>query len=142
MINFNGMTIYERIRYFRKNILHISQDEFGKQLGVSRSIIANIELNLLAKPEQKEPLYKLICKEFNVNPDWLYNGNEPIINPVTDDEFLAGFIGDMLKDEEMTPKKAFFKAFANLPDEFFIKLYEDFKQCETYIPSQKNSDAD
>lgn len=136
------MEIFERLRILRKDYLHLSQQEFGETLGVTRSVIKNIELNALAKPEQKEPLYKLICKEFNVNPDWLYNGNEPIFNQVTDDEFLAGFIGDMLKDEEMTPKKAFFKAFANLPDEFFIKLYEDFKQCETYIPSQKNSDAD
>ncbi|SHM77056.1 DNA-binding transcriptional regulator, XRE-family HTH domain [Anaerosporobacter mobilis DSM 15930] len=136
------MELHERIRHLRKNELKLTQEKFGELLGVSRSVINNLERNVLAKPEQKEPLYKLICKEFNVNPDWLYNGNEPIFNQVTDDEFLAGFIGDMLKDEEMTPKKAFFKAFANLPDEFFIKLYEDFKQCETYIPSQKNSDAD
>ena len=136
------MEIFERLRILRKDYLHLSQQELGETLGVTRSVIKNIELNALAKPEQKEPLYKLICKEFNVNPDWLYNGNEPIFNQVTDDEFLAGFVGDMLKDEEMTPKKAFFKAFASLPNEFFIKLYEDFKQCEKYIPSQKNSDAD
>lgn len=52
----------------------MSQTAFGKQLGVSRSVIKNIELNALAKPDQKIPLLKLICKEFSVNEEWLING--------------------------------------------------------------------
>lgn len=68
------MELYERIRELRKNHLHMSQTDFGKQLGVSRSVINNIELNALAKPEQKLSLLKLICKEFSVNEEWLING--------------------------------------------------------------------
>ncbi len=68
------MELYERIRNLRKNYLHLSQTEFGDRLGVSRSVIKNIELNALAKPEQKLSLLKLICKEFSVNEEWLING--------------------------------------------------------------------
>lgn len=78
------MEMHDRIRILRKECLHLSQTEFGNRLGVSRSVIKNIELNVLARPDQKLSLIKLMCKEFNVNEDWLLNGNEPMfVEPVT-----------------------------------------------------------
>lgn len=68
------MEMYERIRQLRKDELKMSQEAFGKRLGVSRSVIKNIELNALARPEQKLSLIKLICKEFSISEDWLLNG--------------------------------------------------------------------
>lgn len=68
------METYERVKILRKNFLKMSQTAFGECLGVSRDVIKNIELNALARPEQKMSLYKLICKEFNVSEDWLLNG--------------------------------------------------------------------
>lgn len=69
------MEIYERIRQLRKQNLKISQERFGEELGVARSVIANIETNALARPEQKEPLYRLICEKFHVNYRWLMTGD-------------------------------------------------------------------
>lgn len=69
------MELHERIRYLRKEHLRLSQTAFGERLGVSRSVINNIELDALARPEQKLSLIKLICKEFSVSEDWLLNGN-------------------------------------------------------------------
>lgn len=68
------MEIYERIRLLRKEYLKLSQTKFGEILGVNRSNINNIEGNRLVNPEQKEPLYRLICKEFNVSYKWLITG--------------------------------------------------------------------
>lgn len=68
------MEVYERIRFLRKNTLKMSQEVFAERLGVSRSVIKNIELNALARPDQKLSLYKLICSEFNINEEWLLNG--------------------------------------------------------------------
>ena len=61
--------MFNRVRCLRKQKLHLSQGEFGEGLGVTRSVIKNMELNLLACPEQKESLIKLICKELNLNED-------------------------------------------------------------------------
>lgn len=72
------MEIHERVRDLRKKYLHLSQTAFGKTLGVSRSVINNIELNTLARPEQKLSLIKLMCKEFNVREEWLLDGIEPV----------------------------------------------------------------
>ena len=72
------MELHERIKEMRKNYLHMSQTDFGERLGVSRSVINNIERNVLARPDQKLSLMKLICSEFNVNEEWLLNGTEPM----------------------------------------------------------------
>ena len=82
------MEIHERVKKLRKEILHLSQTEFGEQLGVSRSVINNIERNVLARPDQKEPLYKLICKEYHVSYDWLMKGKgEPFKEDGEEDEY-------------------------------------------------------
>lgn len=73
------MEMHERIRDLRKNHLKMSQTVFGEKLGVSRDVIKNIELNTLARPEQKLSLIRLMCKEFNVNEDWILNGNGPML---------------------------------------------------------------
>lgn len=73
------MEMHERIKRLRKEYLHLSQTEFGKKLGVSRSVINNIERNALARPDQKLSLIKLMCSVFNVNEEWVIDGKEPMI---------------------------------------------------------------
>jgi hypothetical protein len=56
-------------------------------------------LNTLSKPEQKEPLYKLICKEFHVNYDWLTNGvGEPFSYDLPEDEYVRAVAEIDVKD--------------------------------------------
>lgn len=78
---------HERIRELRKNHLKMSQTVFGEYLGVNRDVINNIENNRLSHPEQKLSLYKLICKEFNVNEEWLRTGRGKIFAEQTLDAF-------------------------------------------------------
>lgn len=78
------MEMHERIKELRKNHLNLSQEAFGERLGVSRSVINNIERNALARPEQKLSLIRLMCKEFNVNEEWVLNGTGPMfVQPET-----------------------------------------------------------
>lgn len=72
------MEMHERIKELRKNYLHLSQTEFGERLGVSRSVINNIERNALARPDQKLSLIKLMCSVFDVSEAWLLDGTEPM----------------------------------------------------------------
>lgn len=75
------METFERIRFLRKKVLKLSQTDFGNRLGVSRDVIKNIELNALARPDQKLSLLKLIAREFNVREEWLLTGEEPMEAP-------------------------------------------------------------
>lgn len=64
------MTANDRIKLLRKE-LKVSQTRFGEMLGVSKSVIVNLELN---RVELKDMMINLICKTFNVNPLWLTKG--------------------------------------------------------------------
>lgn len=75
-----------RVRELRKT-LKLTQAEFGKRLSVSVDVITNIEGGRLARPEQKEPLYKLMCKEFNANYEWLMTGKGEMFNESQEDFF-------------------------------------------------------
>ncbi|WP_069988527.1 helix-turn-helix domain-containing protein [Massilioclostridium coli] len=60
----------QRVKELRK-ALHLSQSQFGKKLCVTGPAISRIEKGDRAVTDQ---MAKAICNEFNVNPDWLYNG--------------------------------------------------------------------
>ena len=64
------MIIGERIKLIR-NRLNITQDEFSKKLGTTRNTITNYEAG---RREPMEATIKSICREFNVNYEWLKNG--------------------------------------------------------------------
>ena len=74
--------MHERILLLRKS-LGLSRAAFGEKLGVSGDVINNIELNRLARPEQKMPLYKLICSTFHVREEWLLDGIGPMYIPAS-----------------------------------------------------------
>ena len=60
----------QRVKELRK-ALHLSQSQFGKKLCVTGPAISRIEKGDRAVTDQ---MAKAICNEFNVHPDWLYNG--------------------------------------------------------------------
>lgn len=65
-----------RLKNLRKDILKLSQEEFAKKLDISRANMSSIEIGRVALTERN---IKAICQTFNVNEDWLCNGNEPIL---------------------------------------------------------------
>lgn len=108
------LNIGERIEILRKD-LSMSRRVFGERLGVSESVIVNIEYDRLKRPEQKESLYKLICKEFNVNEEWLRTGNGEMFVPLTRNQLITDFATDLIM-ENNTFKKRLVEALAKLDE--------------------------
>lgn len=108
------LNIGERIEILRKD-LSMSRRVFGERLGVSESVIVNIEYDRLKRPEQKESLYKLICKEFNVNEEWLRTGNGEMFVPLTRNQLITDFASDLIM-EDNTFKKRLVEALAKLDE--------------------------
>lgn len=69
------MNINERIRDFRKNVLHLSQTEFATQLGMKQTSVSTFEKS---GATVTDPTIKALCMAFNLNEDWLRNGTEPV----------------------------------------------------------------
>lgn len=64
------MTQGERVREIR-NALKLSLEVFGEKLGVTRAAMSNIERGQRSLTEQ---MTRAICREYNVNYDYLVNG--------------------------------------------------------------------
>nr|DAL72559.1 MAG TPA: ESX-1 secretion-associated regulator [Caudoviricetes sp.] len=93
----------------------MSRRVFGERLGVSESVIVNIEYDRLKRPDQKESLYKLICKEFNVNEEWLRTGNGEMFIQLTRDQLITDFAADLIMEND-TFKKRLVEALAKLDE--------------------------
>lgn len=118
------METYDRIRMLRKEYLGLSQESFAERLGVSRSVIKNIELNALARPDQKLSLIKLMCKEFSVNEEWILNGTGPMF--IEPDYFS---LDEFLKAHNATDlEKEIVKTYFELDTEIRTKLIDHFRE--------------
>lgn len=109
------MDISERIQTLRKQ-LKMSRRVFGEALGVSESVIVNIEFDRLKRPDQKEPIYKLICEKFDVNEDWLRNGTGEMFTQLSLEEEIADFVGSLLKDKTDSFKKRYIGMLSKLDE--------------------------
>lgn len=125
--------IHERVKELRKIHLKMSREAFGERLGVSGSVINNIERNRLAKPEQKTSLYKLICKEFNVSEAWLFDGKGDIYSDGENFD-LGKFVETRGCSElEMEILKAYFE----LDPELRHKVLDHFKTKFSVISAER-----
>lgn len=54
-----------------RNSRGLTQEEFAAKLGVTRSVITNLEYGKLQNPEKKMPLFRLISETFGVPLEWI-----------------------------------------------------------------------
>ena len=104
----------ERIKYLRVDNLHISQDALGKRLGITGAAISRIEKGERAVTEQ---MILAICREFNVNEEWLRNGTGEMFYTMSQDEELAYIVGQTLPNASKEMKDTFI-AFGKLSKQF------------------------
>lgn len=103
----------ERVKELR-TVLGLSGEKFGEKIGVKRSAISDIERGRNNLSEQN---ILAICREFNVNEDWLRTGSGEMFKDMTLDEEIISFIGEIQWDTSDTFKKRFISAIAKLNDE-------------------------
>lgn len=77
----------ERIKILRK-ALGLTQQKFADTLNIKRGAIANYEIG---RNEPIDAVISLICEKFNVNEEWLRNGNGDMFLeiPAEDEYFKA-----------------------------------------------------
>ena len=111
----------KRLRDLRKH-LNLTQTEFGNCIGMSRDAIAGYERGV----NVSEPTIRLICKEFNVNYDWLVDGKGSMFVELSKEEEISAYLGSLLKDEEGKQfQKRFIRALSKLSTDEW-KMIEDF----------------
>lgn len=115
------MILKDRIKKLRKE-LDLTQQEFAEKLGIKRNTIATYESG---RNEPIDAVISLICREFNVNEEWLRDGTGEMFIKQSPDEQIATFIGGLLKDEEDSFKRRLISGLCGLDDDGW-RILEQF----------------
>ena len=102
----------DRIKALRER-LGKSQDEFGKDLGLTRNYISLIENGQRNLSDQS---IKVLCSLYDVNEKWLRTGNGEMFIPKTKNEQINEMLIDVLKCEDSDFKKRLITALSKLDD--------------------------
>lgn len=88
-----GANVNQRIKKIRE-YMGMTQEEFGKRIGAARNTIANYETG---NRNPSNAVITSICREFNINEEWLRYGIEPMKKSHEDD--VAECIEDLLSTD-------------------------------------------
>ncbi len=113
-----------RIKKIRQEF-NLTQQEFADRIGVSRNNIASYETG---KSSLGVAVISLICREFNVNEDWLRNGTGEMFLPTNRYTEIARLTQQLLNEEEDSFKNRFISMLANLSIEEWELLEHKLKQ--------------
>lgn len=102
----------ERLKKLRKT-LDLTQQAFADRIGIARGNVGAYEVG---KNAPSDAVISLICREFNVNENWLRTGEGEMFIQQTPDEQIAAFVGDLLKIEDDSFKRRLISGLAALDD--------------------------
>ena len=130
----------ERLIKLRKT-LDLTQQDFANRIGVKRNTVATYEMG---RSSPSDSAVSLICREFNVNENWLRNGgtDDDMFIKLNEDEELAMYT-QMLLDSTTDD------VIANLIKKFiciYEKLDPNSKKilmniADELIDNQKNNNS-
>lgn len=118
----------ERIKYIRE-INKLSQEEFGKRIGITKASVSRIESGV-NNPSSQTLI--LICQEFGINKEWLESGEGDILNNLDATDILFSHVGELLGHS--SPKKravlsALIEMAYHVPEEKWNYIFEQFQNC-------------
>ena len=100
----------ERLKKLRK-ALDMTQQEFADKIGISRGNIGAYEVG---KNALSDAVVSLICREFDVNEEWLRTGKGDMFLPLDRNADIARLTKLLLNEESDSFKNRFVSMLANL----------------------------
>lgn len=91
------MNAYERIRYLRKDVLHLTQQKFSESLNMSRANTGNIEIGRIALTDR---VVSDICAKYHVNEEWIRSGTGPIFEEKLPIDEVSSYVEDLLEPDD------------------------------------------
>ncbi len=117
----------DRIKQVRK-ALHLNQTEFGLLVGVKGNTIANYEIGLRTP---SEAVLFSICREFNVNNQWLRTGEGDMFVTLGQGDTISQFMTKVYNDENANFKLKVLETIAQLDDEEWAVLERIVKKLHS-----------
>lgn len=110
----------DRVRELRKT-LGLTLEAFGEKVGVGKSAVSRLEKGTNNLTEQ---MILAICREFNVNEEWLRTGNGEMFLKLDREMEIARLTRDLLLEEEDSFKNRVIAVLAKLTPEQWKVLSE------------------
>lgn len=104
-------TIGERIRYLRKEVFKITQQELADEINISRSNMGNIETGEVSVTDR---VIISICDKYMINEEWLRSGTGNIHIKLNRQQELANLTAMLFNEEESSFKNRLIMALAEL----------------------------
>lgn len=135
------MTINDRVRLVRASEElnrdgKMTMEKFGAKLGIQKSAVSKIEKGFVNVSEQ---LFLSICREFNVNPEWLRNGTGSMFKELSRNEQIDRFIRSILVNEPEGFKVKFIEVLSRLTEAEW-KLVADM--AKKLVAEQEQDEAE
>ena len=106
-----------------------SQEEFGTILGVTKSTISLLETK---KRDPSDRLVRDICREFNINEEWLRTGTGEMFNELDATDIAFNHFGYVM-GKGTAQKKAVLSALVEMvysvPDDKWDYIFNQFEGC-------------
>ena len=118
------MNMKDRIKLIREGAdekKKLSQQEFANSLGLSRNMIAQVEMGTRILSDRS---IRDICRIYKVNEEWLRTGNGEMKQPRSDNEIIDKFVNDVLEAKSEDIRKRLINALSQL-DEQELKVLEE-----------------
>ena len=128
------MTIGKRVRELRIE-KGMTMDAFGESMGIKRPSLSNIENG---RNGISDRTILSICREYGVSEEWLRDGIGEMFVPVTQNEKIARFAGELMKDETPEFRRQLVEILADLDDDGWEAL-ACFAEKLAGIKKQKHS---
>lgn len=119
------MSINERIKEIRK-ALNLTLDKFGERIGVKKAAVSRWENG----DKIADRMILSICREFNVNEEWLRNGTGEMFLQRDKLQVISEFAADMIK-EPNSFKTRLFEAMATLDESDWIAIEQIFDKISS-----------
>lgn len=114
----------ERVKQLRKE-LGLSGEKFGERIGIRRSAVSNLESG---RNNLTEQMIISICREFNVNEEWLRHGTGDMFISMDVEDQLMDWADKVLGSREGDFKKRFITMLMGLSDEQWMFIEEKAKE--------------
>lgn len=110
----------ERIKELRKE-LNLTLEKFGERLGIQKATLSKIENGTVSITERN---IMAICREFNVNENWLRTGEGDIHIQMSEEDELMKWAGKVLSKQSSDFQYRFVKMLMGLTEEQW-QVFED-----------------
>ena len=92
----------------------LTQELFAKRIGLTKNFVSLIENG---RRDPSDRTINDVCREFGVNEEWLRTGKGNMYLELSKDEYIAEFIGRILKNKEDSFKKRYVAMLSKLDED-------------------------